>query len=434
MILNKNLFLIYIDSQVFSKYVYLSAMRLIFFFSLITLNFYAQKNNELFDQKIFWEVSTNTNPTFKHYLFASFPSNDKRVFDLPDSLYVVMKRVENLLLERNYFQDFVQADSRLKLPRIKLDNDGLPFSTSSEATQTVFGSEFGMPQFLEMHLLEYMTKLKKRVIHLDNQNTVQFWNELRDYKKNIFISTNLKYRKEQFLQLYLKKDIYELDRFLRNYLSKKDSSYYKLIETNSMEILDEIIEFMNSQSSSLLIIGAQYLGGKKGIISGLRKKGFRLRPVQWSVSNNNTLLKKEFLENRQTNYYDSVSMLHVRFPGTPFIKYHLDGSKELIYRELGQGNSYFVEIIPRNKELSEEQMASIHIQSPLKSFFKKSVLDNGTIIYEGLSDTYREGFCWTRVLFSESHYVVCKSFGGNFFINSNRSIDFFNSVWFDKMH
>jgi hypothetical protein len=78
-----------------------------------------------------------------------------------------------------------------------------------------------------------------------------------------------------------------------------------------------------------------------------------------------------------------------------------------------------------------EEIASIYIASPPNSPYERKMLDNGTEIYEGLSDTYPEGLNWVRVMFGENYFAVIKTFGGNKFIHSDRPRAFFNKVWFE---
>ena len=58
-------------------------------------------------------------------------------------------------------------------------------------------------------------------------------------------------------------------------------------------------------------------------------------------------------------------------------------------------------------------------------------MDDGTLLFEGLSDTYPEGLNWVRIIFSEKHFAVLKTFGGNKFMHSDRPKKFFDNVWFE---
>ena len=108
-----------------------------------------------------------------------------------------------------------------------------------------------------------------------------------------------------------------------------------------------------------------------------------------------------------------------------------DKSVTLKYRDLGQGNTYQIDIQPIDSTLTLEEIASIYIASPPNSPYERKMLDNGTEIYEGISDTYPEGLNWVRVMFGENYFAVIKAFGGNKFMHSDRPKTFFNKVWFE---
>ena len=59
------------------------------------------------------------------------------------------------------------------------------------------------------------------------------------------------------------------------------------------------------------------------------------------------------------------------------------------------------------------------------------MLDDGTILCEGISDTYPEGLNWIRIIFNENYFAVLKTYGGNKFMHSDRPKKFFSDVWFE---
>ena len=382
-------------------------------------------------QELFWEIYPKDNPTKKHYLFGSYQSNDRRIFDLPDSLFWAIKNSTVLLVERNFLHDMVDVDPRIKKTKLNFDQYGNPYSSNTQSSQTLFGNESGMPQFLDVFIWEMFRNKGKKTIELNQETLTEFWNSLRNYKKNIFLAFNKEYRQNQLLELYLAKDIKQLDRFLKTYLSKKDSSYFDLVERRAINLTKSIHTSFDSGETTLAVLGVQYFGGANGIIATLRRYGYVLRPIGWNYTENQASIKEEMLSSQQYPYQDTLSNLHVLFDGIPSIQYRLDESKKIQYKELGQGNSYEVEILKKDTTLSEEQIASLHIQSPLNATFKKSFLDDGTLYFEGISDSYPEGYSWVRILFKDSHYAVCKAYGGNRFMNSQRPFSFFNGIWFE---
>ena len=108
-----------------------------------------------------------------------------------------------------------------------------------------------------------------------------------------------------------------------------------------------------------------------------------------------------------------------------------NGSLVAIYKELGQGNTYAIETIPFDEDLSFEQYAAIYIASPPNTKYRYGELEDGTLFYEGISDTYPEGIHWVRILTNGKNVLIAKAFGGNKFMNSNRSRLFFDKIIFE---
>ncbi|MEY4792073.1 MAG: hypothetical protein RIT34_880, partial [Bacteroidota bacterium] len=81
--------------------------------------------------------------------------------------------------------------------------------------------------------------------------------------------------------------------------------------------------------------------------------------------------------------------------------------------------------------ISQEELASIYINPPTGSNITKKILDDGSVVFYGLSDTYPEGLNYVQIQFGAAHFVVIKCYGGNKFMHSNRPFSFFEKVWFE---
>jgi hypothetical protein len=178
-------------------------------------------------------------------------------------------------------------------------------------------------------------------------------------------------------------------------------------------------------------VDAGHLGGEEGILQLLRAKGYKVRPIQWSISAtpppSKRLLKKptEFIQT------DPTSGLVAKFPGKPLLEMLPDSTLRMVYRELGQGNTYEIVIHPLDQLISPEEIASIYINPPAAGRITKKILDDGSTVFEGLSDTYPEGLNCVQIQFGANHFAVIKCYGGHKFIHSNRPQSFFGKVWFD---
>jgi hypothetical protein len=120
-------------------------------------------------------------------------------------------------------------------------------------------------------------------------------------------------------------------------------------------------------------------------------------------------------------------------PGKPFDIDKEDVALNLIFREMGQGNTYSIEVIEKLEGQSLESVAQDYIQSPGDSKKTEGVLDDGTVFIEGISDSYPEGISWVRVIDSEKYFAILKAYGGNKFMNSKRPQNFFNNIWFEYL-
>ena len=64
------------------------------------------------DRELLWEISGNGLKQ-KSYLFGSLHSNDKRLFQLADSVYTAMIKTDKLILETDIFELFNREKKRV---------------------------------------------------------------------------------------------------------------------------------------------------------------------------------------------------------------------------------------------------------------------------------------------------------------------------------
>ena len=383
------------------------------------------------DKQLLWEISGNGLKE-KSYLFGTLHSNDKRIFDLSDSVYYALDKANLIILEADIFELFKDIDSREDLPNTLYDKDGKAYTASERASKTTYGDENGMPQFIDALLEEYCHNSNKKFFALEDVKDQLDLGIKTTFAKRVFINDALNdFSNQKLIDLYLKGDITAIERFIRANLSADKEQFAALITDRNNKMVHKLDSILKKKESFFCAIGAGHLAGSEGVINLLRTRGFRLRPVLWTRSENITLAKKTINSFRSYTYKDLASGLNANFHGKPFSEKNTDGSLSLIYREYGQGNSYIIDIVPNDSTLSFEQIATIYIASPPDINFNKKILDDGTLLFEGLSDTYPEGLNWVRIIFSEKHFAVLKTFGGNKFMHSDRPKKFFDNVWFE---
>jgi uncharacterized protein YbaP (TraB family) len=406
-------------------------MKFLIFFLFTTFISLAYSQVVDVNKQLLWEISGNGLKE-KSYLFGTLHSNDKRIFDLSDSVYYALDRANLIILEADIFELFKDIDSREDLPNTLYDKDGKAYTASEIASRTTYGDENGMPQFIDAALEEYCHNANKKFFALEDVKDQLNLGAKLNFTKRVFINDAFNdFSNQKLIELYLKGDISAIERFIRANLASDKKQFTALITDRNNKMANKLDSLLRKKDSFFCAIGAGHLAGSEGVINLLRTRGYRLRPILWSRSENKTLAKKKINSFRSYTYKDLASGLNANFHGKPFSEKNTDGSLSLIYREYGQGNSYIIDIVPNDSTLSFEQIATIYIASQPNINFNKKILDDGTLLFEGLSDTYPEGLNWVRIIFSEKHFAVLKTYGGNKFMHSDRPKKFFDNVWFE---
>ena len=402
-------------------------MKLLFCFLFIAFG------NGLFAQdydpsgSLLWEISTAKG---KSYLFGTLHSNDKRLFNLPDSVYVSFLNSKSLALEVNVQDLFLDKDPIPKKANILIDKQGRLYTASDEPTETYYGNEDGMPQFMDAWFQEKGELLNKPIIALESiAQQTKALEEIPfiEYEKN---TTILASEKRLMHQYYLSGRIDLIDRLIKGRLFDNKEAYLKLIEKRNFALADSIVKLAN-RGTVFFAIGVGHLHGEKGLVSLLRKRGCKLRQIQLITSENsvNEKTQIQLLKNKEAVEHFGTTALKFSMPGIarqPLIETAKEYS--FIYKELGQGNTYKLTLIPRDTSLTFLELGEILIASPQKTSYYYGVLDDGTEYIQGLSDAYPDGIIWMRILVNEAHVLIASCSGGNKFMNSNRPFRFFDQI------
>lgn len=384
-----------------------------------------QRENELL-----WEISGNGLKS-KSYLYGSLHSNDKRLFRLSDSTYYALEKSSAIVLETDVFSLFDEWDTRQEEVKILFDNKGNPYTSSNEPSKTLYGNEDGMPQFLDAYFLEYCYNAGKKFFPLetveDQMDLISEWGQPEGLN---FSAATYTITQERMIEFYLKGDITSLDRMMRGNLKLVPGMYEDMIVKRNAKMVKGIDSLIRA-NGTFVAVGAGHLAGDEGLINLLRKKGYRLRKVTATFSELPIKEKESVRSNRSYNFsIDSIGLVAV-FPGKPLEMKIWESHPFIVYREMGQGNTYSIEVVPIDGTISLEEQAAIYIASPDAANYKHMVLDDGYEVYEGLSDTYPEGLHWVRLVQSDTHLLIIKAYGGNKFMNSNRPRTFFSKVGFE---
>jgi uncharacterized protein YbaP (TraB family) len=365
--------------------------------------------------KLLWEIKKQGKVS---YLWGTLHSNDKELFDFPDSVYWAFQKSQFLAIEVDLFSFFLHNDPIPDNFLAEIDEHGQLYTSSQAASQTYYGSEDGMPQFMDAFFQDEAEKRKMPILALETPYSQGKAIQQTPLLENT--SMGLNSDAKALKSFYIDGRIDLIDQLMRVRLSAQKEAYKKLIENRNAEMSNRLaVEY--TKSGVFSAIGSAHLYGKKGIIELLRNKGFSVRPMGLTKSQS---MQQKWI-GAKVEYLDTIegSIVKVYFPSVPRTFENVVECKEL-----GQGNTYRLSLFGRDTTLNFLEIAELYIASPSNAPYIIGVLDDGTQYAQGLSNAYKENVTWKRVLINETHVLVISCRGGNKFMNSDRPNRFFNTV------
>ena len=335
------------------------------------------------------------------------------------------------MLEGDIFNLFGERELRINKPNFLIDKNGDPYSSSSFPTRTIYGDEDGMPQFLDAYFQDYCYNAGKKFEILESADFLAEPSGIMEGASSKWGS--LLANDEQLIELYMDGDIFRLNQFVQRNLQITSETFAKTMLDRNRRLI-HVLDSLIAKSSVFCAIGAWHLAGNEGVINLLRKRGYKLRALGSDFSEELLESKMNIRNAQNYGYFNDSLMVHAVFPGRPKqeINTTTGAVLSLIYQQLGQGNSYILEVYNRNSEINEDTEAELYIPSPSKARFRKILGENSSFYYEGIADTYPEGLYWTRVMLKDQYVLVLKAYGGNKFMSSTRPFDFFDKVHFEE--
>ncbi len=362
--------------------------------------------------QLLWEIKPK-NSTTKSYLFGSMHSNDQRMFQFPDSVYVGIANAQAIVVETDVASLFETYD-------VRLDGFAIDFiqkNTSKEGTRTAYGSEDGRPQFLDAYFQELAYISGKKLYTLETYE--QQLAATEKISSSSYIS-NGNYTEDMFKQAYLQGDIAGLTKMLKAQLKGNPEAYDILISKRNTVMangLDTLMKKMNV----FCAVGSGHLYGSDGLLQLLRNKGFSVRRV--SPFNSSTCTEKEIVNHYGLYTHKNQNYgFQIELSGKP-IESKDNGFYKAIYVELGQGNTYEVHVSPGESDLEGcrmEFLANRNYQA------KDLILDDGTPAIEGVVKSKLIGYQWKRTFVKNGFTYELVCYGGNKFMHSNRPQSYFN--------
>jgi uncharacterized protein YbaP (TraB family) len=400
---------------------------LVFIFILKSFTFF-KAQLVVSNHQLLWQITGNglKKPS---YLFGSYHSNDSRVFKLSDSTYAAIYNAEAIVLEADIYQLFAQYDMRLKSANLKFDFYGKPYTSNNKASLTKYGNEDGRPQFLDLYFQQLAYNMNKEFYPLETiEEQLEAFESVYERTATQKNLQQMKILQDKLLNAYLKGDIEQVKTIIQSQLSDSKNAYERLI-VNRNQVMVVGIDSLIRKKSMFVAVGCGHLGGNEGLISLLRKKGYHLREVVASYSEPKTEIQKKIISFNKFNYSNEKYGFKAVFGGKPIRDSSVNYFR-LIYQEMGQGNSYVIEIENLINENFTDYAEDV-IDLPDGSKMTELKHQETILAYEAIGYDYIGGLSWKRVFVVNNKLVKLICYGGNKFMNSNRPQNFFNQVVFE---
>lgn len=395
----------------------------LFIFSAICSPLFSQEKSR--DYQLLWEVKQKGKKP--SYIFGSMHSNDPRLFNFPDSVYYAFEQVDAVVLETDVTQIYDEYDVRLNLFNFDFFGEKRSYATSRDATQTVYGSEDGRPQFLDAYFQQTGFCAGKKFFPLETvQDQLKLGEHLSIFNTRIGLNT-LFITKETMLQTYIKGDIAALSNLLKTQFKGSPEAYNELI-TKRNKVMANGLDTLMRKQSVFCAIGSGHLYGNDGVLQLLSMKGFQIRSVKANFDNTTVEAKKKVLSWRKYELKNETYNFQAVFSGKPVeITDDLDSEYRCIYQELGQGNTYEIVVYKNSHHLDDKRYNFVENKQVKTNEF--SVYDNVDVI-EGIVKHPLKGYQWKRIIQCENiaYELIC--YGGNKFMHSDRPMKFFQTFSF----
>ncbi|MNX29683.1 TraB family protein [compost metagenome] len=325
------------------------------------------------NKSLFWEISGN-GLTKNSYLYGTMHVNDKISFHLSDSFFknllgsdIVANESNpetwgdlNDLMKNNDFNSYKKFYTEFYL-----------FPTTKENIQTIFindnakyfrnmlsGAEGDQADFqedtvLDMFIFQTGKKYKKKIVGLEDAkesmlSILQIIDEDAKPKEEnkLALVKILKNRNPQEVlkEYYREKDIIMLDSVYKLLFSKKA---HDALIVNRNKIMTKSIDSIAKTGSLFSAVGAAHLAGNDGIIELLRKKGYTVKPIIDTFTENGKNQKKT-IEAYFPNPNFTVSQTKDKMVQLPLYKTTIEENESMGSPDFTNGGAITIKRIPLN--------------------------------------------------------------------------------------
>lgn len=333
------------------------------------------------NKSLFWEISGN-GLAKNSYLYGTMHVNEKVSFHLSDSFFKNLLGSDIVANESNP-ETWGELNNLMK-------NDDYNFATnfysefylfpaSKENIKTIFvndnakyfknmlsGAEGNHADFqentvLDMFIFQTGKKYKKKIAGLEDakQSMLSILNIMdedaiaKDENKTILLKI-LKNRNptEALKEYYREKDIVMLDSIYKLMFSKKA---HDALIINRNKVMTKSIDSIAKTGSLFSAVGAAHLGGNEGIIALLRQKGYTVKPIIDTFTENGKNQKKT-IEAYFPNPNFSVTSTKDKMLQLPLYKTTIQENENLGSPDFTNGGAITIKRIPFNYFLNSNEI------------------------------------------------------------------------------
>ena len=352
----------------FTKTIKPTLLKKLLYISLLITSVLQAQNKSLF-----WEISGN-GLTKNSYLYGTMHVNDKISFHLSDSFFKNLLNSDivanesnpetwgdlNDLMKNNDFNSYKKFYTEFYL-----------FPTTKENIQTIFindnakyfrnmlsGAEGDQADFqedtvLDMFIFQTGKKYKKKIVGLEDAkesmlSILQIIDEDAKPKEEnkLALVKILKNRNPQEVlkEYYREKDIIMLDSVYKLIFSKKA---HDALIVNRNKIMTKSIDSIAKTGSLFSAVGAAHLAGNDGIIELLRQKGYTVKPIIDTFTENGKNQKKT-IEAYFPNPNFTISNTKDKMVQLPLYKTTIEENESMGSPDFTNGGAITIKRIPLN--------------------------------------------------------------------------------------
>ncbi len=325
------------------------------------------------NKSLFWEISGN-GLTKNSYIYGTMHVNDKISFHLSDSFFKnllgsdivanesnpetwgdltdLMKNNDNSS-HRKFYTEFYLFPSNKEVIQTIFINDNAKYFRNMLSGAEGEQADYQEDTVLDMFIFQTGKKYKKKIVGLEDAKESMLSilevadEEAKPKEENkLALIKILKNRNPQEVlkEYYREKDIIMLDSIYKLIFSKKA---HDALIVNRNKIMTKSIDSIAKTGSLFSAVGAAHLAGNDGIIELLRQKGYTVKPIIDTFTENGKNQKKT-IEAYFPSPSFTISSTKDKMVQLPLYKNTIDENSSLGSPDFTNGGAITIKRIPLN--------------------------------------------------------------------------------------